>query len=426
MQQLHSIHAERRLNKRTVAAVVTTLAMALAVACCAGCSEDDGTPAGTAQPSGGDDTVGRFVPDTLTDATTDAADDSKDAAAQADSGTEQTDVENTNDTASAGTDSGTAAGDASDSNGTGSTDAQATTDTEGSGSTDTGSGGTDTGSGGADTTVPTDVVQVGPVGSNGCADGTREAFLDEKAFPKIAACGGAWDIKGIHHGTPKCNREAGNDGKNKDGKGCNVEDLCADGWRVCYGKKDVLDRNPDGCARIMDGVKEPGFFLARTSSTGAFNCSQDSTKFGDPGTVNDLFGCGNLGCGTTQGTCTGNKKGCDPATDCATCAAGDKCTDKTACKASVCFPLNRASHDLCKTLKKMPNCTCTFTDPAKKTVQCSPSSGGCGWCRPVNYYEKLNNTTYPAAWDCGTNGSKEAVNVVKKHAALGGVLCCQM
>ena len=258
-----------------------------------------------------------------------------------------------------------------------------------------------------------------PNAGSGCSDGTREGFVDAAKYPKVAGCGGAWSVPGIHNVTPACNQEAGNTGKNKAGTGCNVSDLCAVGWRVCYGKADLLSRNALGCRDIMEGTTEPGFFLARSSSMGAFNCSQDSTKFGDPGTLNDLFGCGNLGCSVSQGTCAGDKKGCDP--------AALACVDKTTCNAGVCFPLNAASHDLCKTLRHMTGCKCSFTDPPANTVvSCAPSSGGCGWCKPVDYWEKKLAKTFPEAWDCGTSGTKEAANVVKKHVELGGVLCCQM
>ena len=74
----------------------------------------------------------------------------------------------------------------------------------------------------------------------GCADGTREGFADTKLFAAIAACGGAWDQPGIFNMPVKCNREAGNDGKNAPGIGCTVSDLCAQGWHVCYGKDDVV------------------------------------------------------------------------------------------------------------------------------------------------------------------------------------------
>ncbi len=46
----------------------------------------------------------------------------------------------------------------------------------------------------------------------GCADGTREGFVDPTAFPTVAACAGAWD------------GEVGQAGA-----------LCAPGWQVCDG-----------------------------------------------------------------------------------------------------------------------------------------------------------------------------------------------
>lgn len=205
----------------------------------------------------------------------------------------------------------------------------------------------------------------------GCADGTREAFLDVLKYPAAAACAGAWDIPGIHAGVPACGRKAGNDGQNAPGKGCNVEDLCAEGWHVCFGAADLKDRNPLGCGGIMDGgAKGPAFYLARTSSTGAFNCSQDSTKFGGPGTSNDLFGCGDLGCGISF-------------------------TQYPSCD-----PLHKASHDLCKGLR---------------------NDLGCGdWCAHLGKFPGQQNT-----WDCGKDTVNEANKVVKSDPTTqGGVLCC--
>lgn len=225
----------------------------------------------------------------------------------------------------------------------------------------------------------------------GCADGTREGFLHVNQYPLLAACTGAWDIPGIHHPEgPACGREAGNDGLNTLGQGCNVEDLCAAGWHVCLGKTDVLMRNETGCDGIMTGAVSPAFFLARTSSTGAFNCAPDA--IGEPVSENDLFGCGDLGCKATVDTCA---------------------------------PLTQASHDLCKTLKNMPGCSCTWNADGTD-VKCSPSSGGCGWCKPLDYWNLYTGVTHPDAWDCGTDTSNEAVNVIKSQPdQQGGVLCCQ-
>ena len=244
---------------------------------------------------------------------------------------------------------------------------------------------------------------LGPPGPKtlGCADGTREGFLDHVKYPRIAACAGAWTIKGAHNTTPACKRQAGNSGTIATGKGCNVTDLCAGGWHVCYGKVDVLSRNSKGCVNIMDGAKGPAFYLARTSSTGAFNCSQDSTKFGGPGTSNDLFGCGDLGCKMVQGTCTVGSASCDPLKDCAGCPKGNQCANGSTCKAGPCFPLTIASHDLCKGLRNDKSCG--------------------SWCNHLGKYPTQKNT-----WDCGSNSTLEANNVLKTDPTVqGGVLCCE-
>ncbi len=234
----------------------------------------------------------------------------------------------------------------------------------------------------------------------GCSDGSREGFLDLLKAPKIAACGGAWSVPGAHNTTPACSRQAGNTGKNPSGTGCNVTDLCAAGWHVCYGKVDVLSRNAEGCLHIMDGAKSPAFFLARTSSTGAFNCSQDSTKFGGPGTSNDLFGCGDLGCKMVQGDCAVGTASCNPLLDCTGCPTGVKCANSSACTPAVCYPLNIASHDLCKGLRNDKSCG--------------------SWCNHLGKYPALKNT-----WSCGTSSTLEANNVVKTNPnEQGGVLCC--
>ncbi len=200
----------------------------------------------------------------------------------------------------------------------------------------------------------------------GCSDGTREGFGDAQIFPTIAACGGAWDQPGIFNMPAQCNRAGGNDGVNAAGVGCTVSDLCATGWHVCYGKDDVVFRNADGCAGVMTGATPPVFFTTQMSSTGSFMCASGANA------TNDLFGCGNLGCDFTSNP-----------------------TVKT-----MCAPLGLSSHDLCKGLR---------------------NDKGCGdWCNHLGKYPGA-----PNSWDCGSDGDKEALNVVKSHPEQqGGVLCC--
>ncbi len=132
----------------------------------------------------------------------------------------------------------------------------------------------------------------------GCADGSREAFVDTNIFGEIAGCSGAWSIPGIAEGKavePACGRQSGNDGENRYGHGCNVTDLCSQGWHVCSSADEVHDKaNNYGCeGAILDGSPEPRFFATRQSGWGEGHCSAGT---------NDLFGCGNVG-GTPSSDC---------------------------------------------------------------------------------------------------------------------------
>ena len=72
----------------------------------------------------------------------------------------------------------------------------------------------------------------GPVG---CSDDTRELFVDPSQWPGVAGCAGGFRVPGTVTAkgkAPQCNLQAGNDGQQKDGDGCSVEDLCAAGWHV--------------------------------------------------------------------------------------------------------------------------------------------------------------------------------------------------
>jgi hypothetical protein len=240
------------------------------------------------------------------------------------------------------------------------TDADADTDTDTDTDADTD---TDTD---ADTDTDTDADTDPGFDTAGCSDGSREGFDSIFDFPFIAGCDGAWDQPGIFDMAVSCDRQAGNDGANPLGEGCTVSDLCAVGWHVCYGKDDVLARNPDGCEGVMTGATSPVFFTTQMSSTGAFLCDTSAAA------ANDLFGCGDLGCDYS-----GNPDA-----------------------VTLCYPLTMSSHDLCKGLR---------------------NDGGCGdWCNHLGFYPELENS-----WYCGTDTTTEALNVVKTgFGSQGGVLCC--
>jgi hypothetical protein len=159
----------------------------------------------------------------------------------------------------------------------------------------------------------------------GCADGTREGFVDIAANPAIAGCSGGWSVPGVmlqDPGTapkcptvptfdtqsPACGRSGGNDGPNPDGQGCSVADLCADGWHVCTSSADVESHAPAGCAAATLADDPPLFFVSRQSSNGCCVCASGTRTDSDCDSLecttgcaqtadisNDVFGCGNFG-----------------------------------------------------------------------------------------------------------------------------------
>ncbi len=159
----------------------------------------------------------------------------------------------------------------------------------------------------------------------GCADGFREGFVDVAANPDIAGCSGGWSIPGVmlqNPGTapecptiatydtvsPACRRSAGNNGPNPNGFGCNVADLCAEGWHVCTSAGDVESHSPDGCVSATRTGDPPLLFVSRQSSNGCLTCATGSRTDPDcdgqectsgcaqtADTANDVFGCGNFG-----------------------------------------------------------------------------------------------------------------------------------
>lgn len=128
----------------------------------------------------------------------------------------------------------------------------------------------------------------------GCADGTREGFMDPERYPVIAACAGAWDVPGLRPAPPvSCQRMGGNNGARATGVGCSATDLCLENWHVCRTALEVLEHLPldePTCAGIGTGTNM--FFAVAQSGPGSGQCTSTGT--------NDLFGCGTYGIGLTS------------------------------------------------------------------------------------------------------------------------------
>lgn len=157
----------------------------------------------------------------------------------------------------------------------------------------------------------------GTILANGCADGTREGFLDELSFPDIAGCSGGFSVPGVLADlVPTCGGNAGNDSANPSGQGCSAADLCSAGFVVCQTEADIAARSPTGCGGITEAPDT--FFITRLTGTGCGKCAL-GTSF-DPACeqcicadncaptstiANDVFGCGTagdlaLGCGVVD------------------------------------------------------------------------------------------------------------------------------
>jgi len=153
-----------------------------------------------------------------------------------------------------------------------------------------------------------------PVDRHGCADGTREAFVDRVQYPDIAGCAGAFSVPGIFpDAPPACGRKAGNTASQPFGEGCGASDLCSAGFHVCHSAADVQKRSPDGCAGAVDappasffatGQSGPGCGFCATGTNAT--CTNSTCK---PGclqtnmTTNDIFGCGTVGNTPDPGSC---------------------------------------------------------------------------------------------------------------------------
>lgn len=170
----------------------------------------------------------------------------------------------------------------------------------------------------------------------GCADGAREALIDEVAFPDLAACAGGFGVPGVGAGTPACNRQGGDDGPQPDGMGCAIDDLCAEGWHLCASRHEVLAAGLASC----DGMTWGGqFFATAQSGEGSNSCADTGT--------NDVFGCGDIG-HTSIFECT---------------------------------PLNRSTGNLCVNLEGPWTCEGDAYDEVSSLVKPGSGSGGALCCR---------------------------------------------
>lgn len=163
-----------------------------------------------------------------------------------------------------------------------------------------------------------------PPPPNGCADGTREGFVDVRLAPDIAGCSGAWSVPGVVGSTePSCDRMGGNDGVRRDGVGCGAVDLCAEGWHVCESPEEVAFHAPNGTCEAATRPGDPPRFFATAVRSGGAGACMASPIF--PDHANDLFGCGNFGAAPPG--------------------------------AESCAPLDRFSGDLCAALLEIPGLT---------------------------------------------------------------------
>jgi len=121
----------------------------------------------------------------------------------------------------------------------------------------------------------------------GCADGEREGFDDAHRFPDIAACSGGFAIGGLSHEVPACGRAGGDDAELFAGQGCNIQDLCAEGWHVCNDATDVLEHLPRGasCEDLDTDVPDAPMFVTRQRGSNQVGLSCDGLG------TNDIFGC---------------------------------------------------------------------------------------------------------------------------------------
>jgi hypothetical protein len=137
----------------------------------------------------------------------------------------------------------------------------------------------------------------GAISVIGCADGTREAFVNVNNFPSIAGCAGGWSVAGVVSTaslTPACNRAAGNDGTRPNGNTCTVADLCAVGWHVCAGATELDSLNVTcaqaGIPAATNAAASQVLYATRQRGVTGTVCNAN-----DMIRTNDVHGCGNVG-----------------------------------------------------------------------------------------------------------------------------------
>ena len=125
--------------------------------------------------------------------------------------------------------------------------------------------------------------------TEGCSDGTREAYEDAVMQPNIAGCAGGWDVPGVtslESMTAHCNHSSGNDSMNKSGAGCSVEDLCSPSWRVCDSHADITLKAVGGQCPPDTGAI--AFWATRQSMNPQVNNDQVSCVASGN---NNVYGC---------------------------------------------------------------------------------------------------------------------------------------
>jgi hypothetical protein len=138
---------------------------------------------------------------------------------------------------------------------------------------------------------------------NGCSDGTREGFIDEMTFPKIAGCQGGWSVGGMF-ASASCGLKSGNDSQNQNGAGCAAADLCSSNFHLCASQSEVAADLPTdkSCSDAIDVLNV--FFASAQSGPGCTVCTVDNVcAFASDcsdcenlgACEDDVFGCGTMG-----------------------------------------------------------------------------------------------------------------------------------